>query len=169
MEKIERLRRELADTLSSLHAEQVRIQEELPGFDGRYRAADEELSEVTAPAVSGERVSYNALVSKRAEGRVQLEQFERLERLTRQRDELKADEADAPAQTGGRTVVSKSVLDDFSKTVEQILTEWNYPNASRVFFDEGKRDIQIAGKERGSSGKGLRAISHAAMTIGLMI
>jgi hypothetical protein len=101
--------------------------------------------------------------------RAQLEQFERLERLIRQRDELKVDEAEAPAQTGGRTVVSKSVLDDFSKTVEQILAEWNYPDASRVFFDESKRDIQIAGKERGSSGKGLRAISHAAITIGLMI
>ena len=37
-----------------------------------------------------------------------------------------------------------------------------------MFFDESKRDFQIAGKDRGSTGKGLRAITHAAVTIGLM-
>ena len=37
-----------------------------------------------------------------------------------------------------------------------------------MFFDETKRDFQIAGKDRGSTGKGLRAITHAACTIGLM-
>jgi hypothetical protein len=33
MEKIQRLRRELADTLDSLHAEQLRIEGELPSFE----------------------------------------------------------------------------------------------------------------------------------------
>ena len=44
----------------------------------------------------------------------------------------------------------------------------HFPNANRVFFDESKRDVQIAGKDRGSTGKGLRAITHAAVKIGLM-
>ena len=49
-----------------------------------------------------------------------------------------------------------------------MLQEWHFPNANRVFFDESKRDVQIAGKDRGSTGKGLRAITHAAVKIGLM-
>jgi hypothetical protein len=59
-------------------------------------------------------------------------------------------------------------LDEFSQMVERILSEWHYPNARRVFFDETVRDFQIAGKARGSTGKGLRAISHAAVTVGLL-
>ena len=46
--------------------------------------------------------------------------------------------------------------------------DWHFPNANRVFFDESKRDFQIAGKNRGSTGKGLRAITHAAVKIALM-
>lgn len=168
MKKIERLRTELADTLNSLRREKQQIESALPHFESHYTDADQELSEIAAPAVSEGRASYNALVSKRAEVRMLLEQFERMERLTRQRDELKAEETETPT-AGGRTIVSKSVLDGFSQTVEQILSDWHFPNASRVFFDDGKRDIQISGKERGSTGKGLRAISHAAMTIGLMV
>ena len=41
-------------------------------------------------------------------------------------------------------------------------------SAALVFFAEDKRDFQIAGKDRGSTGKGLRAITHAAVKIGLM-
>ena len=48
------------------------------------------------------------------------------------------------------------------------MQEWHFPNANRVFFAEGERDFQIAGKNRGSTGKGLRAITHAAVKIGLM-
>ena len=58
--------------------------------------------------------------------------------------------------------------DEFAQTIEGILQEWHFPNAARVFFDQGKRDFQIAGKDRGSTGKGLRAITHAAVKIGLM-
>ena len=49
-----------------------------------------------------------------------------------------------------------------------MLQEWHFPNANRIFFDERKRDVRIAGKDRGSTGKGLRAITHAAVKIGLM-
>jgi hypothetical protein len=60
------------------------------------------------------------------------------------------------------------VLDEFAQAIEDILQRWHFPNANRVFFDPNKRDFQIAGKDRGSTGKGLRAITHAAVKIGLM-
>ncbi|MEQ8960563.1 MAG: hypothetical protein RLP02_22015, partial [Coleofasciculus sp. C2-GNP5-27] len=65
-------------------------------------------------------------------------------------------------------MIPKITLEEFSQIVERILAEWHYPNATRVFFDATARDFQIAGKARGSTGKGLRAISHAAVTIGLL-
>jgi len=42
------------------------------------------------------------------------------------------------------------VLRDFSKTVEKILEEWHFPNATDVYFDEVTRDIVIGGRARGS-------------------
>lgn len=169
MVKINRLRRELADTVTSLTTERQGLLESLAQSDDEYKACEQELSEIASPAVSTDRASYNKLVSERADVRIKLEKIDRLKRIITQRMEIEAEQAES---TGGpsstKTQVSKNVLDEFSQTIEGILQEWHFPNANRVFFDEGKRDFQIAGKDRGSTGKGLRAITHAAVKIGLM-
>lgn len=169
MVKIERLRRELTDTVTSLTTERRELQESLAQFDNEYKASEQELNEIASPAVSTERASYIQLVSERADVRFSLEKISRLKRLTLQRTELDAEQPEAaggPSST--KTQVSRNVVDEFAQTIEGILRDWHFPNANRVFFDEGKRDFQIAGKDRGSTGKGLRAITHAAVKIGLM-
>ena len=169
MVKIGRLRRELSDTVTSLTTERQQLEESMAQFVNEYEACEQELKEIASPAVSTERASFNQLVSERADVRLAMEKINRLIRLTSQRAKLEGEEPESgsrPSET--RTQISKNVLDDFAKTVEAILQEWHFPNATRVFFDESKRDLQIAGKDRGSTGKGLRAITHAAVKIGLM-
>lgn len=169
MIKISRLRRELSDTVTSLTTERQGLRESLDQFNGEYNACEQELREIASPAVSTERASYNKLISEQAEVRINLEKIGRLKRLIAKRAEVEAEQMEstgAPSLT--RTQVSKNVLDEFAQTIEGILQEWHFPNANRVFFDEAKRDFQIAGKDRGSTGKGLRAITHAAVKIGLM-
>ena len=61
-----------------------------------------------------------------------------------------------------------SVADNFAKHVEEILKAWHFPGADRVYFDSKARDLIIDGKLRIARGKGLRAITHAAFTIGLL-
>ncbi|RWL90978.1 MAG: hypothetical protein EOR68_29620 [Mesorhizobium sp.] len=170
MTKVARLRQELQDTIASLTTERSRIDDALPQFESDYQTAEKELNEIAAPAVSTTRASYNELVSKRADVRIVLEKINRLQRLISQRAEFDEEDAESGSDAvGTRTQISKTVLDDFAKTVGTILQEWHFPTAERVFFDEAKRDFQIAGKDRGSTGKGLRAITHAAFTIGLMV
>lgn len=169
MLKINRLRRELADTATSLTTERQGLLESLDQFDDEYNACDKELNEIASPVVSAERASYNLIVSEHADIRLKLEKIDRLTRLTAQRAELNAEQTEsAGSPSATKTQVSKNVLDEFAQTIEGILQEWHFPNANRVFFDEDKRDFQIAGKARGSTGKGLRAITHAAVKIGLM-
>lgn len=168
MNKIQRLQRELNDTVDSLNTEQETINAELSLFSEQYDALDAQLSEIARPKVSSQRASYNQLVSQRANVIFALDRIQRLKRLIDQREQLDVEESDGTGPTETRTLIPKAMLDQFSQTVERILTEWHYPNASRVFFDETARDFQIAGKARGSTGKGLRAISHAAVTIGLL-
>lgn len=168
MLKIQRLRRELGDTIESLRLEREDLQASLADFEREYREAEKQLGEIAAPAVTTERASYDQLVSKRAEVRVMLDKIERLKGLLAQRAEFENEETTPGGGGASRTQVPTNALDEFAKTIQRILEEWHYPNATRVFFDESKRDLQIAGKDRGSTGKGLRAITHAAVTIGLM-
>jgi hypothetical protein len=60
------------------------------------------------------------------------------------------------------------VSDAFAQSIETILKAWHFPEADRVFFDSKSRDLIIAGKPRTARGKGLRAITHGAFTIGLL-
>jgi len=55
-----------------------------------------------------------------------------------------------------------------STKVSEILLAWNFPGRCSVHFDKKANDFIIDGKARGSSGKGLRAITHAAATLALM-
>lgn len=66
--------------------------------------------------------------------------------------------------------VEYKILNSFCKTVEAILKEWKYPNLTTVEFDSEHRvfDITISGRKRNSHGKGVRALSYAAFTIGLL-
>ena len=61
-----------------------------------------------------------------------------------------------------------AVADAFARQVETVAKEWHFPEAERVFFDPKARDVIIAGKPRTARGKGLRAITHAAFTFGLL-
>ena len=76
-----------------------------------------------------------------------------------------AKEIEAPAEI--EQYIAKSVLRDFSKTVEQILKEWHFPGATDVHFDEKTRDVVIGERPRGSRGAGLCAITYSAFTLAL--
>jgi len=56
----------------------------------------------------------------------------------------------------------------FSMKISSILKAWHFPGECIVHFDKDTSDFVIDGKPRGSRGKGLRAITHAAVTIGLL-
>ena len=168
MKKVGKLDRELGETVDVLHGEREEIESELPALQAQYDELNTRLSEVAAPAVSSERASYNALMSKRAEVVETLRKFTQLDKLARQRRELEGAEQGETETSESRTEIGSATLDAFAQSVQRILTDWHYPNAERVFFDEGEKDFQIGGKRRGSTGKGLRAITHAAVNIGLL-
>jgi hypothetical protein len=57
----------------------------------------------------------------------------------------------------------------FLLEVESLLEEWHFPNIGRVGFSEKEQDIVIADRERASHGKGVRAITHAAFSLSLLL
>ena len=63
---------------------------------------------------------------------------------------------------------SSSVAHEFSIRVSKMLKDWDFPGDCMVHYDKELTDLVIDGKPRGSFGKGLRAITHAAVTIALL-
>ena len=64
--------------------------------------------------------------------------------------------------------IPRAETDELAKKITTILEAWTVPGMERIFFDPDELDIQINGKLRSAQGTGLRAVTHAAFTIGLM-
>jgi hypothetical protein len=120
------------------------------------------------PSISTQRAAYSELFEKRSTVRDALNLIASIA----QREDRKATIEAIPSSPDTREKLSSdlstSTLDEFSGQMEDVLRSWNFPDASRVYFDKDSRDFVIAGKPRGSRGKGMRAITHAAFTISLL-
>ena len=60
------------------------------------------------------------------------------------------------------------MLYKLSKVVQGLLNDWGYSHCNDVHFDKETRDFVFDGKHRKGNGKGVRALMHAAATLGLM-
>lgn len=168
IEKIKKLSVELQQTINDLRSESSELVTQLSAVDGRYRTIDNEIRETIAPDVEAMRTTYSDLVEKRGEVKRLVDLFVRIDSLERRKSDLINETTPSDHSVPLHTDLSMSVLNKLSKRVENILQTWNFPRANGVYFDENTFDFVINGKPRGSLGKGLRAITHAAVSIALM-
>jgi uncharacterized coiled-coil DUF342 family protein len=169
MDKIKKLASDLDSTITALHDESARLSVDLIRIEDQFNDVDSEIRSVIAPELSDFQSSYTEVVDKRSKVLSRLSLFTRLDKLLAQRAELFGGEEDAEGDNQKITKkISTQVLHDFSKTVEKILEAWDFPDTGSVYFDETTMDFVINGKLRGNRGKGLRAITHAAATLGLL-
>lgn len=166
--KIERLSEELASTVSDLQAEQHNLSGLRETVEHAYANVDAEIRQTMAPEVEEARAKFTDIIETRSAVRGSLALFDRLEKLEARRAGLD-DVAPEPAEKAKVAVgFSEVVAHQFSLKVEQILKAWNFPGECRVHYDKDASDFVIDGKPRGSRGKGLRAITHAAVSIALL-
>lgn len=64
-------------------------------------------------------------------------------------------------------IIEYKYYTNFANTTKLLLDNWKYKDDCNVMFDSTTYDIEIDGKPRGHLGKGHRALTHAAFTIGL--
>lgn len=167
--KIEVRRTELADTITTLRKEAVSFERRLPRLEEALSTVSAEIERVIAPSLKQLRTNYRQLADKGGEVREALGAHHALVDFRERKAKLEAEEQ---AETGGASKsdvdLSTSVLDKFSILVLDILKAWHFPGIDRVHFDMKVRDLIIDGKTRTSFGKGLRAITQSAFTIGLL-
>jgi len=166
--KIERLGAELADTVEELVLEANQLSEQLQAKSKEYGKLDAEIRETISPQVGDVRAAFSELVEERASAQKAIDLHERMKKLEERKQEL-LQEVDQPNDKQQIAFgIPDSVSHDLSLRIEAILRAWDFPGDCRVHFDKSTSDFVIDGKPRGSRGKGLRAITHAAVTLGLL-
>ncbi|MEW6351280.1 MAG: hypothetical protein AB1646_19675 [Thermodesulfobacteriota bacterium] len=166
--KIVRLAEELGQTINDLRIEHERLAVERSQLREKHDLISVGIRASIAPTFGEAQTRFSELIDKRSEIRRLAELFNRQDKLEDQKTRLSTAVAPAERSEGVYTDLSKSVLGDFSKKVEDILKAWHFPGSNGVYFDEKAIDFVIDNKARGSQGKGLRAITHAAASIALM-
>lgn len=168
--KISKLKLELADTVTELHSERLELIEELNTTNAKYNLIDIEIREKIAPQVGHERKSFSEFVEKRASVKNAIDLYDRVKKLEERKLALLQEEDRGVSGERHQITTGIPIADahSFSMKISQILKDWNFPGECNVHFDKDSNDFVIDGKPRGSRGKGLRAITHAAVTIGLL-
>lgn len=165
--KVDLLRRELDETVAVLDREAVAFDRRLPRLQEELGRISEQVDRLLSPRLAGLRASYAELADKRGEVRGALAIWRSLQDIERRREAIdNGPEAKTTSVSDGD--LSTATADEFAARVEAILQAWHFPEADRVYFDTKNRDLVISGKLRTARGKGLRAITHAAFTLGLL-
>lgn len=166
--KIERLSEELASTVTDLLSEQDSLSTLQATVEYAFANVDAEIRQTMAPEVEAVRAKFTDIIETRSAVRGSLALFDRLEKLKARRAGLDDVEPEPAEKAKVAVGFSDVVAHQFSLKVEQILKAWNFPGECRVHYDKDASDFVIDGKPRGSRGKGLRAITHAAVSIALL-
>lgn len=165
--KITKLRNELQDTLRRLHTELSDFGTLMPQITKELEGEESSLKRITSE-LNEKRADFSELIEKKAVVQNALSILNSIAELLERRKSVEKPSSTESDVTKQITDLSSSTLDKFSAFMEGVLKSWNFPDANRVYFERTNRDFVISGKPRGSRGKGMRAITHAAFTVSLL-
>ena len=164
--KISKLQEELAKAVADLRAEQNSLAREVQDLTKTYRSANALVRETLAPALSEARAQHAKLVETRSDLRQSLSLAERIEMLKQRQQEVAG--TVVSRSTGDRPLLPAESLQHFNRAFETLLEAWHFPHEKPVMFDPSIQDFVLGSRRRGEQGKGLRALTHAAFSIGLL-
>lgn len=166
--KINNLKADLAKTISQVNGELTDFSTLKANNETEYKRIDELVSKKLEPNVSTLKTNLRQLFETKKNVEIMIGTMEQIKvmedmKVTAEKD-LKAPPKTSPVPGG----VQAAEAGELMKKIEQLLTDWGYPNLGRIAFSEVHQDITIGDKNRKDQGKGYRAITHAAFIISLM-
>jgi hypothetical protein len=165
--KIARQREDLRTTVHQVEVERERLDELLPDLATELAGVEEELGFRT-PSATLARRAVQEIMEVRDHVRRGLSLLDQLKSLRERRDEVAARR---PASKGDRPRIGVDgpTAHEFAQMVSGVLKAWRFPGQCHVSFDEATYDLRIDGKLRSHNGKGVRAITHAAFKVALLL
>ncbi|USQ74647.1 hypothetical protein NF552_25635 (plasmid) [Roseomonas mucosa] len=165
--KIRQQQADLEETVQQLHAEQIALRDELPALTVRLEKTERVLTEL-APAMTEANRKVTEILTVRDRVKRGLSLLDQRASLQARRDALANARRERPTDKT-RLEVSSTAVHEFAQTVSRVLTAWRFPGNRHVSFDEETFDLKIDGKRRRDNGKGVRAITHAAFKVALLL
>ena len=167
IQKIKLLQTELESTINSLQIELHTINEELPASEEKLAEIDS-LLEAQRPGAGSYETSLNDLLSKKYHVLRGLSLLNQRDSYLNKISELENEKAPGKKDRPDLTLPGTATL-EFCKVISSVLSAWGFPGSHIVSFNNDKYDISIDGKLRIDNGKGVRAITHAAFKVALLI
>lgn len=165
--KIRLLQTELESTISNLKIELHSINEQLPDSEENLAKIDSLLEE-QRPKAGAHEASLNELLSKKYHVLRGLSLINQKDTYLKKISELESEKAPGKKDRPDLTLPGAATI-KFCKVISSVLSAWGFPGEHIVSFDGDKYDIYIDGKLRIDNGKGVRAITHAAFKVALLI
>lgn len=163
--QVERL--ELEHTTASLQAEAEQTRSILATKRGDLELIENEIA-LLRPMESTFRSTYEKLATNKARVDRITELVFRRSALQARRSQLEK-KTPAPKAEKLEVGVQSTLAFEFGKVIREVLVAWNFPDGAQAQFDLETNDIMIGGKPRAASGKGVRAILHAAFNVALLL
>lgn len=158
---------DLGTTLADLNSERDGLAAELPLLEERLQRLEADIVAL-APEASQSQAALADIISARDEAKRGLALLEQRDDLVRRRDEF--DRAKATPKADRPTfAIPGGVSHEFAQTVSRVLSLWGFPGERHVSFDDETYDLKIDGKARIANGKGVRAVTHAAFKVALLL
>lgn len=158
------LKSDLTEALSDLARQQVALSKNLDQLavsSNSVRAELRALDQTLAPHKGG----LAKLLKGRSTVERHLSAYGQINKLRRMKAELAAEgQTETAAAVAG---LHLGALANFSKAISERLQIWGVPDADRVRYDRKEQDLIAGDQLRSAHGKGVRAMLHAAFTIGL--
>lgn len=166
-EKIHVLLSDLQKTTSQLAEEGRQLDQQRTSHAERHNSAVRHIQQVLLPTAKKSQAEIQELVVTRRTVERATQLLNQVSTLREKRSVL-SNPLPKQARLSVPTEVRAREIDGLCQEIETLLQAWGYPDAGRVTFSETDQDIVISSRDRKSPGKGFRALSYAAFTIGLM-
>ena len=165
--KLTVLESELLGVIENLGAECEQVQTGIPITQQELVRSEEQIR-IVSPIIKEQRSRYTDVLSKKSQVERTLGMFDDLEALENKLKEIEDETPETEDKETTDTQLPTHPLFELSKVVSDLLEKWGISNSSHVHFDKEADDFVVGGKLRSSNGKGHRAITHAAATLGLL-
>ncbi|MFE2116917.1 hypothetical protein ACFXAY_26390 [Streptomyces microflavus] len=149
---------DLEDQLTFLDSEYAVCRDQDEGLCRDLIRLDERLAPLNADSQD--------LLAKRSRIHADLAVHAQIQRLEEMKANLQSgtSEEQSPVRPDG---IPAADLTEFERMVQQVLQSWKVPSANDVTYNQSTAEITVNGRPRGSRGKGMRSVIHAAFSTAL--
>jgi hypothetical protein len=161
--KTAELRVDLASTIGDMERQLHDVTAEARDVETKLQDVDHEISAVDEQLLP-RRVDFERSLQQGQQIERALAVHSQIENLRGLQAQVLPDDSSPAPQAP--TVLNTTTV-RFSEQIRRALAQWQLPAADEVAFSLDTNDVHVQGKPRSARGKGMRAILHAAFTVGL--